>query len=79
MWVAEKKIPTGKTVGRDVLLGIVLFFLLLQFLPESTIALVTALVAVFTFRVSGGGDSVSASASSPSIDEMEVRVGVPKF
>jgi len=81
MWVAEQKVPNGKTIGRDVILGIVLFFLLLQLLPESTTALVTAIVSVFTFsRVTTAvGGAVEAVVAATPTDEMEVRVGVPKF
>ena len=77
MWVAESKVPNGKTIGRDVVLGIALFFLLLQLLPESTLMLVTALMSILTFR----GASLTETVNSivPSLDEMEVRVGVPKF
>jgi len=81
MWVAEQKMPNSKTIGRDVILGIILFFLLLQLLPESTTALVTAIMSVVTFSsvntVVGG--AVEAVAAVTPTDEMEVRVGVPKF
>jgi len=82
MWVAEKKIPNGKTVGRDVILGVVLFFLLLQLLPESTTALVTAIMSIITFSsitVPAAGSVIDTISSVTAMDEMEVRVGVPKF
>ena len=82
MWVAEKKIPNNKTIGRDVLLGVILFFLLLQLLPESTTALVTAIMSVFTFShitVPTGGSVIDTISTVITADEMEVRVGVPRF
>jgi len=77
MWLAEKKIPNGKTIGRDVLLGVILFFILLQILPESTMALVTTVMSIFTF--SAMSSSITPNVIMPASDEMEVRVGVPKF
>jgi hypothetical protein len=87
MWVAEKKIPTVKTVGRDFILGAILFFLLLQLLPDSTMSLVTGILAFATVKneIVEGGGSASISASSvlesvlPTADDIELRVGVPNF
>jgi hypothetical protein len=86
MWLLENKKPTPKTVARDFILGAVLFFILLQLIPESTIALLTGVVAMVPFM-----NSVSENVSvientietlkdviAPS-DEVEVRVGVPRF
>ena len=80
MWVAEKKIPNGKTIGRDVLLGIILFFILLQILPESTTMLLSTITSFITFSNIKMMEAVgTVSDTIPSLDEMEVRVGVPKF
>ena len=81
MWVAEKKVPTIKTVSRDLILGCILFFLLLQLLPESTMTLVTMFVSLF--KMNGGVLDAAATgavaAALATSDEMEVRVGVPSF
>lgn len=81
MWVAEKKVPTIKTVSRDLILGCILFFLLLQLLPESTMTLVTMFVSLF--KMNGGVLDTAATgavaAALATSDEMEVRVGVPSF
>jgi hypothetical protein len=77
MWVAEKKVPTVKTIGRDVILGAILFFLLLQLLPESTMSLVTAIVAITTVK-----NEIVSTQENPvmtAIDDIELRVGVPNF
>jgi len=76
MWVAEKKIPNGKTIGRDVILGIVLFFILLQLLPESTTIMITTILSFISLSRTTLEDT---AAKIPSLEEMEVRVGVPKF
>jgi hypothetical protein len=81
MWVAEKKIPTVKTVGRDIILGAILFFLLLQLLPDSTLSLVTGIIAMFAVKnelVSGEPNSVIESVLT-AVDDIELRVGVPNF
>jgi hypothetical protein len=98
MWLLEGKKPTVKTLGRDFLLGAILFFVLLQLVPESTMALLTGIVA-FMPKMSTGDASAtdsatifaSASDTASSIaetansiveamsDEVEVKVGVPRF
>lgn len=75
MWFAEKKVPTVKTVGRDLILGAILFFLLLQLLPESTMSLVTGVLALAAVQ-----NEIIESASSSSVaDDIELRLGVPTF
>ena len=77
MWLAEKKAPT---VSRDLILGSILFFLLLQLLPESTMTLVTTILSVF--KMNGGvldAATAATAATAISSDDMEVRVGVPRF
>jgi len=77
MWFAEKKIPTIKTIGRDFILGAILFFLLLQLLPESTMTLVTSILALTEATVPEA-NSIIDSVSSV-VDDIELRVGVPNF
>jgi hypothetical protein len=83
MWFAEKKIPTVKTVGRDFILGAILFFLLLQLLPDSTMALVTGILAFATVKneiVESGPPGVAvAEAVMAAVDDIELRVGIPNF
>jgi hypothetical protein len=83
MWFAEKKIPTVKTVGRDFILGAILFFLLLQLLPDSTMALVTGILAFATVKneiVESGPPGVAvAEAVMAAADDIELRVGIPNF
>lgn len=84
MWLLENKKPTAKTVGRDFILGGILFFILLQLLPESTMSLLTGILA-FVPVMSGGGavpavvENVIETLTGAAIDEVEVRVGVPRF
>lgn len=80
MCIAEKKVPTIKTLSRDLILGCILFFLLLQLLPESTMTLVTTIVSFFKMN-EGVLDTATAAtvAAIATSDEMEVRVGVPSF
>jgi hypothetical protein len=85
MWVAEKKIPTIKTVGRDFILGAILFFLLLQLLPDSTMSLVAGVLAFVTVNsetLDGGSTSNANSIIESAVsaaDDIELRVGVPNF
>ena len=77
MWFAEKKIPTAKTIGRDLILGAILFFLLLQLLPESTMSLLTGILAAVAIQNEIVNDVASPILSG--IDDIELRVGVPNF
>ena len=82
MWFVEKRAPTVRTVGRDLILGAILFFLLLQLLPESTLSLVTgllALVAVQNEIIESGSSSSVAAAVAAAADDIELRLGVPTF
>jgi hypothetical protein len=75
MWFLEKKKPTGKTVGRDFILGAILVILLLQIVPESTMALLSGLLVFVPTLNSSPIMDVTVAA----VDEVEVRVGVPRF
>lgn len=82
MWFAEKQIPTVKTVGRDFILGAILFFLLLQLLPDSTMSLVTGILAFATVKneiVESGQPNTVAEAVMAAADDIELRVGIPNF
>lgn len=82
MWFAEKQIPTVKTVGRDFILGAILFFLLLQLLPDSTMSLVTGILAFATVKneiVESGQLNTVAEAVMAAADDIELRVGIPNF
>ena len=92
MWLLENKKPTPKTVGRDFILGVVLFFVLLQLIPESTMSLLAMVLAILP-TMSAASFASSASPTSEvlenaietltstvaALDEVEVRVGVPRF
>ena len=73
MWFLESKKPSGKTVGRDFILGAILVVLLLQIVPESTTSLLTGLLAFIPMA------TPIMDVTVPSVEEVEVRVGVPRF
>jgi hypothetical protein len=79
----EKKVPTMKTVARDFILGAVLFLLILQILPESTgklVSFVTSFVSIpAAAAISSGTVMVDALAVAVETDDVEVKVGVPRF
>jgi hypothetical protein len=91
-FVLEKKQPTPKTLARDFILGAILLLLILQILPESTgklISYVTSFATVPAFATVTSMASAAAAATSSTdlsaqdgatpIDDMEVKVGVPRF
>jgi len=89
MWLLENKKPTPKTVGRDFILGVVLFFVLLQLIPESTMSLLAMVLALLPTMSASSATASSANevvenvietlSTVAALDEVEVRVGVPRF
>lgn len=75
--VLEKKKPTPKTLARDFILGAVLLVMILQLLPESTGRLIGYVTSLFAVPAALGAlPSIVAPAAS---DDIEVKVGVPRF
>jgi hypothetical protein len=82
-YYVSKETPTVKTVGRDFILGAVIVLLIMQLVPESVAKLMTLIISVTSIQLSTGLTTKGGGAPllldpSPS-DEMEVRVGVPRF
>jgi len=83
MWLLESKKPTAKTVARDFILGGILFFILLQLVPESTMSLLTGIIAFVPVASAAAAaplvENVIETINDAVADEVEVRVGVPRF
>lgn len=83
---AEGKKPTVKSISRDFIIGSVMIALIIQLLPESSTSLiqfVMGLIPLALFQrgtagatATGGG---SSSADTLVMEQMEVKVGVPRF
>jgi hypothetical protein len=77
----EKKNPTPKSLVRDFLIGAIMVAMIMQLLPESSSSLITALLSLvpsttaFLSSAQKGGGEKGAGHS----DDMEVKVGIPKF
>lgn len=81
MYVEEKK-PSVKSLSRDFLIGAVMVAMIMQLLPESTSSVIQyilglAPLSLFKSAPAAIAESV-ASVAGPS-DEVEVKVGVPRF
>lgn len=76
----EKKNPTPKSLVRDFLIGAIMVAMIMQILPESSSSLITGLLSLVPSTTAllstaqKGGDAKSSGS-----DEMEVKVGIPKF
>ena len=83
MWFLENKKPTAKTVGRDFILGGILFFILLQLVPESMMSLLTGAIALVPMSAASAPEVIEnvieTLTSTVASDDVEVRVGVPRF
>lgn len=78
----EQKKPTPKTMARDFILGAILLIFILQLLPESTgklIAYVTSFIALPAAISTGSLSSITEAVTSAATDDVEVKVGVPRF
>jgi hypothetical protein len=73
-FVLEKRAPTVKSIARDFIIGATIIAVLFQILPESTTSLIQT---IFSFAPLSAA-SLSLPALSGS-DDLEVRVGVPRF
>jgi hypothetical protein len=68
----EEKNPSIKSVGRDFIIGAIMVMMILQLLPESSSYLIEYILSLVPLSliktVQTGGDN-----------DMEVKVGVPRF
>jgi len=83
----EKQEPTLKTLSRDFILGAILFLMIMQLLPESTGNLVSYIISFISIpaffsmakKVVPDVNPDSKDVIDSIIDEIEVKVGVPRF
>jgi hypothetical protein len=68
----EEKNPSFKTVGRDFIIGAAMLAMILQLLPESSTSLIQYILQLAPL-------SLMSNVQSGGQDDMEVKVGVPKF
>ena len=74
----ENKNPTIKTISRDFIIGGVMVLMIMQLLPESSTTIIDFLLTLVPLTL--------FTASKPEVEEVvkiveevEVKVGVPKF
>lgn len=92
-YVNERTAPPTKGVVRDFLIGAVMVAMIMQLLPESSTSIVekfmslmptmstaAAAVSALPLLSSGGGaSSTEEEKSAPAAEDMEVKVGPPRF
>ena len=66
----ESKTPTIKSISRDFIIGSVIFMLIMQLLPESSLSMINYISSLIPI---GLPSLVSAS------DDLDIQVGLPKF
>jgi hypothetical protein len=66
----ENKEPSIKSISRDFIIGSILFLLIMQLLPESSLSIISYLTAMLPTNL--------VSISSP-VDDMDIQVGIPQF
>lgn len=93
IFIEEKK-PSVKTLSRDFIIGAIMVAMIIQLLPESSTTVIEYLLklvplTLFTGAAGAGGSSDGPlaaftqiggdSGAAAAADEMEVKVGVPRF
>lgn len=66
----EEKKPTVKSLGRDFIIGAIMVMMILQLLPESASFIIEYIISLVP---------LSLKAATEVVDDMEVKVGVPRF
>jgi hypothetical protein len=72
----EEKAPTAKTLGRDFIIGAVMVAMIMQLLPESSTSIVEFIMGLVPLALFSSQKTEIVEAVS---NEMEVKVGVPRF
>jgi hypothetical membrane protein len=76
---AEGKKPTTKSITRDFIIGAIMISLVMQLLPESSTSLIQFVMGLVPLALFKGGQAGGAAAPAPFGDDIEVKVGVPRF
>jgi hypothetical protein len=63
----ENKKPTTKSISRDFIIGSILFLLIMQLLPESSLSIINYIVSFIPFGL-----------TSPA-EDLDIQVGLPMF
>jgi len=74
----EEKNPSARTIGRDFIIGSVMVAMIMQLLPESSTNVVEFVLGLVPLTLFAAGQKVQAEAVKIE-EEMEVKVGVPRF
>jgi hypothetical protein len=72
----EEKAPTAKTLGRDFIIGAVMFAMIMQLLPESSTSIVEFVMGLVPLALFSSQKTEIVEAI---VEEQEVKVGVPRF
>ena len=86
MYVEEKK-PSAKSLSRDFIIGAVMVAMIMQLLPESTTSVIQYLLALAPLSLFKSAPAAIAESAEAAFgvgaaaggDDLEVKVGVPKF
>jgi len=70
----EEKNPSVKTLGRDFIIGAVMVAMIIQLLPESSSSLIQFLLGLAPLTLFN-----NVPKGVIEVEEMEVKVGVPRF
>ena len=72
----EEKNPTAKSLGRDFIIGAIMVAMIMQLLPESSSSIVEFIMGLVPLALFSSQKTEIVEAVS---NEMEVKVGVPRF
>ena len=78
----EEKPPTVKSLSRDFIIGSVMMAMIIQLLPESSTSIiqtVLSLVPLSLLSLGSAKEGVIDVSTEKLSDDLEVKVGVPRF
>ena len=72
----EEKNPSAKSLGRDFIIGAVMVAMIIQLLPESSTSVIEFVLKLVPLTLFAKGQTEIVESRG---DELEVKVGVPRF
>jgi hypothetical protein len=77
----EEKRPSAKSLSRDFIIGATMVALIMQILPESSTSTIEFLLGLvpLTLFSAGTGTQKGGDGAATADEDLEVKVGVPRF
>jgi hypothetical protein len=75
----EEKRPSAKSLSRDFIIGATMVALIMQILPESSTSTIEFLLGLVPLTLFSASTQKGGAGGSAADEDLEVKVGVPRF